>query len=311
MKAKSPNIYVSMTRDGHYALETLLKKGKSVDEIISCSVDRAESVSDYVCFERLAEKFKLKLVYTEDINSLTEEFVLKKPNVIIVNGWSQLLDKELLKTAKNGCVGTHPALLPKNRGRAPIAWHFINEEKYGGITLFYLEATCDSGPIIDQIKFRIKDEDTASDYYHKIMKFGAALLLKNFDTIVDGSARRKAIPQDHAKATYLLKRRPRDSRIDFNDKNAREIHNLVRAVSDVYPLANFDYKGVKYLILNSVLPAGAPRHSGLPGQIAKVFSDRIWVLTKQEIIEFKSIMDENRNKISPLEVFKEGEVLNE
>jgi len=305
------NIYISMTKDGYYTLEVLLNNGKNIHEIISYSKEKSGDVSDYIDFGQLAKKYKLKITYTGDINALTDRFSSEKPNIIIVNGWSQLLKKELLNTAQNGCVGTHPSLLPKNRGRAPIAWHFINEEKYGGVSLFYLEPTCDSGPIIDQAKFKIEKNDNASTYYKKITKLGAKLLLQHFDSIVDGSALKKAIPQDNKKANYLLKRRPKDSQIDFCNKTAKEIHNLVRAVSDIYPLANFIYKGAKYLILTSRMPENLPQFSGIPGQIAKVSSDYMWVLGKEGVVEFNVVLDENRNKVRLLDIFKVGEVLNE
>jgi len=311
MTNEPQNIYVSMTRDGYYALELLLKNKKRIDEIISLPKGKSSNVCDYINFEPLVKKFGVKITYTENVNKLSGMFRQNRPNVIIANGWSQLLRKELLDTAVNGCVGTHPALLPKNRGRAPVPWHFINKEKYGGVTLFYLEAACDSGPIIDQAKFKIRDNDNASSYYQKITNLGAKLLLKHFDSIVNGSAKSKARPQDHLRATYLLKRRPIDSEIDFSAKSAKEIHNMVRAVSDIYPLVNFNYKKQKFLILKSSLPTHAPRFSGITGQIAKITKDYIWILGKSGIIEFNTILNDKREKVKPNEVFRAGDVLNE
>lgn len=299
-----------MTKDGYYALEVLLNKGKKIHEIISYPKEKSSNISDYMDFNSLAKKHKIKIIYTDNINSLISRFLKEKPNVIIVNGWSQLLKKELLSTAINGCVGTHPSLLPKNRGRAPIAWHFINKEKYGGVTLFYLEPTCDSGPIIDQVRFKIKSTDNASSYYEKITKLGAKLLLKHFDSIIDGSARKRATPQDDKKATYLMKRGPQDSYIDFHTKTAEEVHNLVRAVSDIYPLAYFTYKDKQYLVLSSNLPKKMSHFSGIPGQIAKVSKHSIWVLCKQGVVKFTKVLYNNRKEVNLLKNFKTGEVLN-
>jgi len=311
MSIKSKNIYISATKDGHYALNVLFENGKKIHEIINYPKEKSDNISDYIDFNDLAKKYRLKITYTDNVNTLTNRFSKERPNIIIVNGWSQLLERKLLKTAQNGCVGTHPSLLPKNRGRAPIAWHFINKEKYGGITLFFLEPTCDSGPIIDQIRFKIKETDNASSYYEKITKLGAKLLLKHFDSIVDGSARKRAIPQNPQKETYLLKRRPQDSYINFSTKTTEEVHDLVRAVSDIYPLANFTYKGKQYFVLSSKIPKNIPHFSGIPGQIARVSQDFMWVLTVQEIIQFTKVLDNNRNKVNLMETFKIGEVLNE
>lgn len=311
MKNWSKNIYVSTTKDGYYALDILLKNKKRIDEIISLPKAKAQYVSDYIDFKSLAKRYGIKITLTKNINLFTSRFEKERPNIIIVNGWSQLLKKQLLDTVINNCIGIHPALLPKNRGRAPIAWHFINQEKYGGVTLFYLEPSCDSGPIIDQAKFKIHPTDNASNYYEKITKLGAELLLKYFDSIADGSAISKTRPQDHSKATYLLKRRPKDSEIDFRIKTAKETHNMVRAVSDIYPLANFSYQGKKYFVLKSDLPKNTPTYSGIPGQIAEAGDDYVWILTQSRIIEFNIILGENRNKINIKKTFKVGEVANE
>ncbi len=308
----SENVYVSYTKDGYYALEFLLNKGKKIDRIITLPKENSKGVSDYANFQKLALKFNLQITHTADINRLTPFFSKKRPNIIIVNGWSQLLNRKLLDTALNGCIGTHPSLLPKNRGRSPIPWHFINEETYGGVSLFYLRATSDSGPIINQIAFKIKDTDNASSYYSKITRLGAELLLKNFDSLVDGSAKNKAIPQDESKATFLLKRRPKDSYIDFNKYSAREIHNLVRAVSDVYPLAYFFHRQEKFLVLSSNISNPFPKFSGIPGQIARVYPSSIWVLSKdQSIVALDKILDEERRLLKPKDYFKPGDVLNE
>ena len=308
---KNKNIYVSMTKDGYYALQSLIANNKKIDEIICYPKEYSKNISDYIDFKDFALKKRIKITYTKNINFLINKFSKEIPNIIVVNGWSQFLDDKILRIPKNGCVGTHPALLPKNRGRSPIPWHFINKEKYGGITLFYLNSICDGGPIIDQIKFEIKKTDNASSYYEKITKIGADLLIKHFDSIANGSAKKKAKPQDENLATYLLKRRPKDSWINFYDKTAEEVHNLIRAVSWVYPLANFIYKKCKYYILSSTIPKNHPLFSGIPGQIAKISSEFMWVLTKKGIIQFNSIIDYHRKKIDLLKVFKIGEFLNE
>ena len=310
-KIRGKNIYLSMTKDGFFALEVLLKNRKRIDEILTLPQKISSSISDYVDFTPLAKKFDIPITFCKEINLLLPELQKERPNLIIVNGWSQLLKKPLIDTAINCCVGTHPSLLPKNRGRAPIAWHFINEESYGGISLFYLEPNCDSGPIIDQIKFKIGNNDNASTYYEKITVLGAQLLLKHFDFITDGSAIEKAVPQDSTKANYLLKRRPKDSRIDFSSKTAKEIHNSVRAVSDIYPLANFTYKNEAYLVLNSKLPRNHPQYSGVPGQIAKITNNYMWVLGENGLIEFDTVLNEDKGRILLREVFKIGDVLNE
>lgn len=311
METQGDNIYVSMTRDGYYALELLLQRGKKIDSVISYPKNLANKISDYVDFKSLVRKHSLKLLYTKGIGFLKNRFRKNIPNVIIVNGWSQLLRKDVLDIPENGCVGTHPALLPKNRGRSPIPWHFINQERYGGVSVFYLDAEVDAGPVIDQERFEIKKTDNASSYYEKITKIGARLLLKNFDDIVSGQAKAHARMQDHSKATYLLRRRPKDSYLSFEKKDSKEIHNLVRAVSDIYPSPFFYFGGKKFLSNRSSVFSQSRKYSGIPGQIAYIKLNQIGILCKTGIIELRNILDTSLKPINVMKVFKIGDVLNE
>lgn len=304
------NIYLSMTKDGHFALSKILKSKKKIDLIITLCRKDAYAVSDYKDFSDINIKYKIPIIYTKNINSLESKFVMDRPNILIVNGWSQLIKKSIINSCINGCVGTHPSLLPKNRGRAPVAWHFINEEKYGGITLFYLNEGCDSGPIIAQEKFRLSKEDNASSYYKKITILGSKLLLENFDAINDGSAKKKAIEQNHKKANYLSKRAPKDSYIDFNQKSSN-IVNLIKAVTDIYPLCFFYYKNNVFYIKKGFEIKNISSCLGPPGKIAQVNKRYVCIFTKDGIIRLTEIYQDNRAIVNLRALFKEGEILNE
>lgn len=300
-------MYISMTKDGHYALENLLRAGKSINTIITLPPDKSENISDYTDFSPLAEKFGVHIRHVSNINKEVEYIRSIHPSLIIVNGWSQLLSKEILSIPKYGCVGTHPALLPKNRGRAPIAWHFLNEEKLGGVTIFYLSEGCDDGPIIDQDKFIITKSDNALSFYNKITGIGSQLLLKNYDKIASGTARSRK--QNNKRATYLLRRRPQDSFLDFSEA-ARQVHNKIRAVSGVYPSAFFYYQENEYRVKGSELRK-MPKYSGVPGQIAQVTVDAVSVITKDGIITLLEIEDKAGNHVNNLDIFRIGYVINE
>lgn len=307
MAAKNPIVYVSMTSFGYYALETLLKNEKKINLIITLPKIKGKKESYHTDFTPLARKYKIPIIKTKDINSLVPHFQKKRPQVVFVNGWSQILKPELLATPLHGSVGTHWALLPKNRGTAAIPWHFINEEKYGGMTLFYLEKGIDSGPIIDQKKFRLNMTDNASTYYKKITEISAELFLKHYDRIIDGTV--KARTQNHSRASYLLKRTPRDSFLNFNNKT-KYLYNLIRAVYDIYPLTFFHYNGTTYQVGKADL-GKVPEYSGRPGQIARVTETELWVLASDRIIILTDIRNKNGLCRNLKEIFRAGAIINE
>lgn len=304
------NVYVSMTRDGYEALEKLLSSKKAIDLIISLPKDKSQDVSDYVDFSELAERYSIPIWYTTDINSYGDYFSKNQPRLIIVNGWSKLLKSPIINSATSGCVGLHPALLPKNRGRAPIAWHFINNEEFGGVSLFYIEETCDSGPIIAQERFPIDAEDNASSFYKKMTSIACELLLKHFDDIESGKAKTYAIKQNETAASYLLKRVPSDSYIDFDKLGSIEIVNLIRAVTDIYPLAFFSWKGNKLMTKKGLSSTIGYKYSGKPGQIAKITNKSIIVITRDGLVELTEIVDEQKNEYN-VKNFREGGMLND
>ncbi|NCT55857.1 methionyl-tRNA formyltransferase [bacterium] len=306
---KDKNVYLSMTKDGYLALESLLKHRKKVDVVITRPKEGSGEISDYTDFTPLAKEYCLKVIYTKNINSLKNQFIEERPNILIVNGWSQILTKEILQSSKKGCVGSHPALLPKNRGRAPIPWHFINNEEYGGITIFYLNAEVDDGPIITQKKFKIEPEDNASSYYEKISKFGAELFLKYFDDISSGTAKEYAKPQYSKNATYLLKREPRDSYVNFN-KDSQHILNQVRAVTDIYPLAYFFYEDQKYTFKSVVIKDNVPFFSGRNGQIVSVSKKHLGIVSNNKLLYLSKIFSDGL-EVDITKAFKQGHQLNE
>ena len=68
---------------------------------------------------------------------------------------------------KLGCIGFHPTLLPKGRGRAPLAWLILKEKK-GAASFFLMDKKADSGPVFVQEPFEIEDNDDASRVEKKI-----------------------------------------------------------------------------------------------------------------------------------------------
>lgn len=60
----------------------------------------------------------------------------KKPDLIFAVGFSQLLFSDWLKLPVKGCIGFHPTLLPRGRGRAPVAWTILEGEN-GAASFFF------------------------------------------------------------------------------------------------------------------------------------------------------------------------------
>ena len=90
------------------------------------------------------------------------------------------IDKFLSKELFN----FHFSLLPKYRGCHTTFFQIFNGEKYSGVTLHKIDNGIDTGPIINQIKFRININTNAYENYFILMKNSVNLLKKNFNNIL-------------------------------------------------------------------------------------------------------------------------------
>lgn len=174
--------------------------------------------------------------------------------------YRRILCREILETASGGAFNLHGSLLPRYRGRAPVNWAILNGETETGVSLHHMVEKADAGDIIGQRRVTIEETDTALDVYRKLEPAAKELLDELLPLIRSGKAPR--VPQDESEATTFGRRRPNDGRIDWH-LPARDIYNLIRAVTRPYPGAFTTLGGKRLLIWRA---AYDPGHSQLePG----------------------------------------------
>ena len=282
-------LFISMNRFGHEILEEILAQKGEVVGIITLKEEFTKGISDHRSFDAIAKKHNIPLHKIKNINDEDSRAIIRqlRPDIMFVCGWSQIIKPEVFTLAKRGAIGSHPALLPKNRGRAAIPWHFILSEKQGGSTFFWMDDGCDSGDIIGQKSFPFTMQDDASTYYEKIIKAGRAIIKENYALLAKGKDRRKK--QDSQKATYLPKRTPADGLIDWN-KKTMEIYNLIRGTTHPYPGA-FTYVKGRKLIVWKAKPSSLKQYLGTPGQVVTFTDDGAVVRTGDSVIELLTVQE--------------------
>jgi methionyl-tRNA formyltransferase len=114
----------------------------------------------------------------------------------------------------------HFSALPKFRGMYTSTWPILKGEKESGVTLHKIDNGIDTGDIIDQILFPIKNEDTARDLYFKYIKYGTMLVKENLINLLEGNF--ITYPQSVKGATYYAK-----GSIKFNEINFRQTADAV------------------------------------------------------------------------------------
>ena len=163
-------------------------------------------------------------------DAFIEEMKLLKPDVICVVAYGKILPKEILEIPPLGCINVHGSLLPKYRGAAPIQWAVINGEKQTGITTMYMNEGMDTGDMILKEVVDIGEEETTGELWKRLAGIGGKLLVNTLKLIESGNAPREKQGNDFTIAPMLEKEM---AQINWNEKTALEIKNLVRGLNPI------------------------------------------------------------------------------
>jgi methionyl-tRNA formyltransferase len=150
------------------------------------------------------------------------------PDAIVVWSYSMILPPAVLDVPRFGAVNVHGGLLPGYRGGHVMQWAIINGEPETGVTLHYMDAGIDTGPVIAETRVPILADDNAVRVRARLKAAGAELLRHWWPRIANGTAPR--VPQDESNGRYWPMRTPEDGRIDWSMSNA-EVCRLVRALA--------------------------------------------------------------------------------
>ena len=174
---QSKNMYginkniVCITGTNKCAIDALIysikKKNKSYDLV--ALIDKSDKGKDVwqPSFKKFVKKKKIKIIKLEDLYKIRKLFLFSFE-------YRNILNVNLFKS-KN-LFNIHFSLLPKYRGCHTNYLQLRNGEKISGVTLHKIDSGIDSGPIVDSIKFKIKQNTTAYENYNILMKFSKKYL---------------------------------------------------------------------------------------------------------------------------------------
>lgn len=240
--------------------------GRGVRPVLALGYnDSLRHRSGYADLAPLCRDYEIPLATTRDINEpeIIERVRRAEPDYLLVLGWSQLFNDELLSIPRAGCLGLHPTRLPEGRGRAPIPWTLIKGLTESATSMFWLAAAADRGELADQRPFAITDADDAKTLYDKI----SVLQIEQMEEVLPRLLVRRVprVPQNESRASHWPRRRPEDGLIDWR-KSPRELFNWIRGLTAPYPGAFTFLEGTKVIIWKAS-PTSEPAPAGLAGEI--------------------------------------------
>jgi methionyl-tRNA formyltransferase len=279
-------VFVGAVEFSHFCLTRVLEQGGNVVAVFNPPRDSARGNSDWCDLEPLAQSFAIPLHRFGKIGNpdTVEQIRALQPDVIFAWGLSQLIPAELLRIPPIGCIGSHPALLPLNRGRHPLIWALVEGLSQSGLSFFYMDEGADSGDILWQRPFDISLQDDAASLYRKVKVLAGEAIAEFLPLLADGTARRA--PQDHTKATYWRKRGEADGVVNWQAPSMQS-YNLIRALTRPYVGAHTLVEGRRVILWRSKLVPEmlAEAVTAGPGTVVRLHSDSMLVRTGDGLID--------------------------
>ena len=192
-----------------------------------------------------------------------EAFAAHQADVAVVVAYGLLLPKAILDAPAQGCLNLHGSLLPRWRGAAPMQRAIMAGDRETGVMVMKMDEGLDTGPVALSEHIAILPDMTAGELHDEMMRRGADLMGRALSALERGGL--IFTPQTEDGATYAKKIDKAEAHIDWH-KPAREVHNLIRALSP-FPGAWFVFeragKPVRVKVLRSALADGM----GAPGTV--------------------------------------------
>ena len=313
---------IGSTLNTYYGIEQIAKYHK-IKALFALPPDLGLKKARYTNFEDQVNRYNFDIFYDE--HNLKDENVVKKfkdlsLDLIIELGSSKIIPKEVIETAKCGCIGSHGGKLPYIRGGASMNWAIINGEDKWGVSLYHLTPDVDEGMPIETIDFNIELKDDINTVHNKsdlavgkmldnylkdfkpgekqasnleVIKIPPSPKEYNWQEIVNWNRFVKSEYKKYKyseKAIFLPQRKPQDGFIDWGSSSL-EIYNFIRAqTGPFFPGAFTLYNNKKLFILESeTTESFGYKYEIEPGKIIEIYEDGILIKTLDNILRIKRV----------------------
>ena len=227
------------------------------------------------------------------------ELASHRPDVAAIVAYGHILPPDVLAVPPRGTVNVHFSLLPRFRGAAPVQRAIMTGESETGVTTFLLEPTLDTGPMLIQVRERIRPDDSTGSLLRRLAAIGARALIDTLDGIEAASIR--PILQDDSLASAAPKIRPEEAEIEWT-RSGKEIVDHIRAF-DPAPGAYTSFRGKRIKLWKARALSDVPAAS--PGDVLDSGKDRLVIATGDGAIELLEVQLEGAKRL-PSAAFVRG-----
>ncbi len=127
-------------------------------------LERAEGAG-VPTFVRSVKEFADRAAWDAEV---TEVVAGHDPDIVVLAGFMKLMGASYLPRLGARTVNTHPALSPSFPGMHGPADALDYGVRVTGCTLFVIDDGVDTGPIVEQVAVRVRDDDTVDTLHGRI-----------------------------------------------------------------------------------------------------------------------------------------------
>jgi methionyl-tRNA formyltransferase len=213
------------------------------------------------------------------------------PDACAVVAYGHIIPANVLAVPRKGFVNVHYSLLPRYRGAAPVQRAIMAGEIETGVSVFVLEPTLDTGPVLHVVREPIRPDDTAGTLMERLAEIGARALVESLDGLEGGVLESRT--QDSSEASSAPKIKPEEGEIDWRLPASR-IVNLVRALNPAPgAYTTLDGKRLKIWLARQAERA----HGASAGTVVPLEKGRLGIAAADGVVELLEVQLEGSKRL--------------
>lgn len=148
----------------------------------------------------VAETHGLEVLPTTRINAkaTVEALQARRPDLLLVAAFDQILKAPILAVPRQGCVNVHPSLLPARRGPNPFYWVIAEGDARTGVTFHRIDEGIDTGDLLLQEAFEVARGETEASLQRRSANVAARLAPDVVRALRDGTVQARPQPEEGA-----------------------------------------------------------------------------------------------------------------
>jgi methionyl-tRNA formyltransferase len=217
-----------------------------------------------------------------------------------------VLPPEVVAAPRIGSFNLHPGPLPRYAGLHAPSWAIYHGERTHAVTVHWMEAGIDTGPIAYESELAIDEDDTGLTLSAKCVRAGLPLLHDLLEAAAKQAVPRR--PQPDGVRRYYGREVPHEGRLIWTESAARVV-NFVRACDYVpfsspwgYPRA---YLAGRELLVLKAARTGE-RSDALAGTVGRQVGSEVLVAARDEWVRVRRVQA-GTSPFPAADVLRQGE----